>query len=66
MANNPKALDTPEFSVQELEAARAHINAQRKNFKLQLDYMADATFTSSIRGDVGPLGGESPSPEAPK
>lgn len=54
--NSTRAMDNPAFSDEELSAARAYINHQRKNFRLQLDYANDVRFsaTATIRGDIAP------------
>lgn len=54
--NDPRAMDAPTFTSEELSAARAYINHQRKNFRLQLDYANDVRFsaTATIRGDIAP------------
>lgn len=54
---HPLAMDTPQYTPEELAAARAYINETRKHFRLLLSYAEDVTFTttSNTRGDLGPI-----------
>lgn len=54
--NDPRALDAPAFTSEELSAARAYINFQRKQFRLNIALAEDVTFhaTTTVRGDNGP------------
>lgn len=56
MANSQIALDAPEYTDAELRAARAYINAQRKQFNLHLEYATELTYTTTatMRAD-GPV-----------